>query len=158
MWKEKNGEIFFAKSETKLSTYWSVSFNQVCVIMQRMESFVNETKSLVIRQKSTSLYDLLVGGEYHPVNNSWQLWNSLLPSYPTQPSCVRQGFNAHDQTKDFLGTRIGIILSSNRNCTLFDSFIGFGTKGRETKRNISCGSYNTTLHNPVPGFGYVFVY
>ncbi len=144
--------------ETKLATFWSTSFTQLCVGM-RVE---NSVRFIPISYKANSLYDVLADGNLRPTNIPRNTWKSLYNNFSLQPNCGRQGFNVASEDKYHARVRIGIIGNNEANCHTGDSFIGFGAIdarqrtycGRRSIFN-SCG--NSIGCKEVRAVGYIFV-
>ena len=110
--------------ETKLSTYHSTPFTQICLGMKD-----NDEKGwATVELAGTSLFDLISSGTHHQTYLAVADWKSLIPSGAVlQSQCPVQGINAY---RGDTGARIGII--ATKTCGVagdYNSRIGFGTKG-----------------------------
>ena len=151
--------------ETKLATFWSTPFTQLCVGM-RVNNLV---RFIPIRYKANSLYDIVADGKFRATNIPRNTWKSLYKDSSLQLYCGRQGFNAMAEHKSHARVRIGIIGNDNKaNCHLADSFLGFGAI--DANQRIYCGRRkivnscgNSAYCRPdngdkeVQAMGYIFV-
>ncbi len=145
--------------ETKLPTFWSTSFTQLCVGM-RVE---NSVRFIPISYKANSLYDVLADGNLRPTNVPRNTWKSLYKNFSLQPNCGRQGFNVASGDKYHARVRIGIIGNNEANCYTGDSFIGFGAI--DARQRTYCGPRRSIFNScgnsfgckEVKAMGYIFV-
>ena len=150
--------------ETKLATFWSTPFTQLCVGMK----VNNSIRFIPISYNANSLYDIFADGKFRRTIFPRDTWKSLYKDSSLQKNCGRQGFNVKDDHKDFARVRIGIIGNNENSCRSSDSFIGFGAPDASQRRycgqsNIvnSCG--NSAFCGPdngdkeVRAMGYIFV-
>ena len=159
-----DGKTGLDDKETKLPTYWSTKFKQLCVGMK----VNNSVHFIPITYSSKSLYDILAGGKFHSAVVPRNAWKYLIVGSSLQPNCGRQGFNVAAGDKRHARVRIGIIGNNENGCNSGDSFIGFGAieasqRGYCGIKNIinSCG--NSAYCSPDNGnkeskaMGYIFV-
>lgn len=159
-----NGKTGLDNMETKLPTYWSTPFTQLCVGMR----VANSVQFIPIRYSANSLYDLLASGRFIATSLPYKTWKSLYRDSSLQRNCKRQGFNVAAEDQHHARVRIGIIGNQENNCHTADSFIGFGASEASRrrycgKRNIvnSCG--NSAYCSPDNGdkeiraMGYIFI-
>jgi hypothetical protein len=159
------GKTGLNNKETKLPTYWSTSFKQLCVGMK----VNNSVQFIPISYSSNSLYDILAGEKFHSTVISRNTWKSLIAGSLLQANCGRQGFNVAAEDKHHARVRIGILGNNEYRCHSADSFIGFGAieAGRRRYcylRNIvnSCGNSAHCVvgidgKKEVKAMGYIFV-
>ena len=118
--------------ETKLSTYHSTPFTQICLGMK----YYNVKGWTTLNLKGTSLFDLILSGTHHSTSLPVADWKKLIPSGALlQSQCPVQGINA---LRGDTGVRIGIV--ATRTCGVssdYNSRLGFGAKGK------SCGQDGT---------------
>lgn len=162
-----HGETGIDYEETKLATYWSTPFSQLCVGMK-----VDATLRFIsITHKARSLFDIIADGRFRPTSIPRETWKSLLVNSSLQPNCGRQGFNViGTNSESYARVRIGIIGNGENECGSVDSFIGFGGLEASTRnychgrsRGITnscgnsayCGSDNG--NREIKAMGYIFV-
>ena len=118
--------------ETKLSTYHTTSFTQICLGMKYNNAFGWTTVNL----HGDSLFDLISSNTHHGTNLTVYEWTKLIPSGTSlQSNCRVQGINV---ARGGTGVRIGII--ATKTCEVasdYNSRLGFGAKGD------SCGQDST---------------
>jgi hypothetical protein len=159
-----DGTTGLDNKETKLPTYWSTPFKQLCVGMK----VKNSVKFIPVSYSANSLYDIIAGGKFHSTAIPRNTWKSLILGSSLQATCGRQGFNAASENNDHARVRIGIIGNNQIHCLSADSFIGFGAIDTNQRRycgiqNIvnSCGnSAYCSADNgnkEVKAMGYIFV-
>ena len=128
--------------ETKLPTYWSTSFKELCVGMK----VSNDLKFVSISYPASSLYDLIADGKYRATRLGRQRWKSLISGSSLQTNCNRQGFNVlqspNTHPHPLARTRIGIIGNQENDCRTPDSFLGFGGPSASVRNNYYCGVSN----------------
>ena len=73
-YKPAGGLSGFDDQETKLPTYWSTSFKELCVGMK----VGNDLKFVSISYPASSLYDLIADGQYRGTSLGRQKWKSLI--------------------------------------------------------------------------------
>lgn len=115
-------------SETKLSTYYTTPFSQICLGMK----YNQEKGWMTLNLTSTSLFDLISKNTHHQTTIAVTEWKKLIPSgAELQPNCPKQGINAQ---RGGTGVCVGII--ATKTCGVdahYNSRLGFGAKG------TSCG-------------------
>ena len=161
-----NGKTGLDDNETKLATFWSTPFTQLCVGMK----VDNLVRFIPIRYKANSLYDVLADGKFRPTIIPRSTWKSLYNNSSLQYNCGRQGFNVAAEDKHHARVRIGIIGNNGISCRTADSFIGFGAIDASQRRycyqaNIinTCGNsaYSYCISDngdkEVRAMGYIFV-
>ena len=144
--------------ETKLPTYWSTSFNELCVGMKVDNNF----KFLSISYPGSSLYNLIADGKYRATSLGRQKWKSLINGSSMQINCNQEGFNVvgNPAYPNLARTRIGLIGNEQNHCQSPDSFLGFGCTTKVS--NVSCG--NSASYEPdngnkeITAMGYIFVH
>ena len=156
--------------ETKLPTYWSTSFKELCVGMK----VGNNLKFLSISYPAGSLYDLIADGKYRATSLGRQKWKSLISGSSLQINCNKEGFNVFGTvySSSYTRTRIGLIGNQESDCATPDSFIGIGCPGPANRHftYLNCGVSNVinTCGNSatcspdngdkeVKAMGYIFV-
>ena len=95
----------FDDVETKLPTYWTTSFKEICIGMK----FNNVARFLTIPIADQSLYNLLAGGKFIATNLTRATWKSLITNSSLQPGCNKEGFNIFDPDPDHMAARVGIV-------------------------------------------------
>ena len=128
--------------ETKLSTYWSTSFKELCVGMK----VGNDIEFLSIRYPASSLYDLIADGKYRATSLGRQKWKSLISGSSLQRNCNKEGFNVAGTYKtNWAKARIGLIGNEQNECLSPDSYLGFGGLESANRRyfpDVNCGVTN----------------
>ena len=111
--------------ETKLPTYWSTSFKDLCAGMK----VGNDLKFVSISYPASSLYDLIADGKYRATSLGRQKWKLLI------------GDSTVDKHPYILARiRIGIIGNHEDDCFTPDSYLGFG--GPSANKRNYCGTRN----------------
>ena len=155
--------------ETKLPTYWSTSFRELCVGMK----VGSDLKFVSISYRASSLYDLIADGKYRTTNLGRAKWKSLIGGSSLQTNCNKEGFNVKLTVSGYSDTmariKIGIIGNQEDDCFSPDSYLGFG--GPPANKHNYCGIGNviTTCGNSatcgpdngikeIKAMGYIFVH
>lgn len=157
----EGGGTNLAEVETKLSTYWSTPFTQLCLGMK----YKMEENWIVLGHTGSSLYDVIANGTHTPTNLTIGDWKTLLNNCKLWDNCTVQGFNSGDLTASLSAkARIGIVGDRYSPCEKNGSFksrIGFGTTGSALDMDPlnSCGNEFKSLVSSVrkKAFGYIFV-
>ena len=153
--------------ETKLSTYWSTSFKELCVGMKVGDNL----KFLSINYTASSLLDLIADGKYRATNLGRQRWKSLISGSSLQRNCNKEGFNVVGTSKSgWVRTRVGLIGNEQNDCKTPDSYLGFGGSAYHyycephwRVRNVTntCGNSATCTadkgNKEMKAMGYIFV-
>ncbi|XP_032225058.2 uncharacterized protein LOC116607446 [Nematostella vectensis] len=129
--------------ETKLSTYWSVPFDQICLGME----VGDKIKWLTLDYPSASLYDVIADGNFKNLSMSRDDWLGLIEGSQLQANCDQNGFNARR-------VRIGIIGNQENHCNSPDSFVGIGSN------HVSVSVGNTCVlgcQSNRPANGYILI-
>ena len=156
--KLDGGRTGFDSQETKLPSYWNVSFSKICLGM----NINNQIKFIVINKQANSLYSLIADGQYRSTSLGRDTWKSLIGSEASlQIGCNREGFNAKSDQQhsgeDMAKARIGILGNDEHTyCEKCDSRIGFGTGGLHDDSN-TCGNENHITGKHTKGLGYILV-
>ncbi|XP_022791158.1 uncharacterized skeletal organic matrix protein 5-like [Stylophora pistillata] len=130
------GETGFDGQESKLPTYWNVSFSKICLGMK----IGQQLRFIVINQQADSLYSLIADGQYRATSMSRSKWKELIGSQASlQHKCTKEGFNAFCSWSGNSKARIGIVSNNQNDCASCDSRIGFGTGGSPDDSN-TCGN------------------
>lgn len=151
--------------ETKLPTYWSTPFNELCI---GMKVGIN-LKFLKIPFAAHSLHSLISDGRFRPTNVSKAKWRSLISGSSLQPCCNLEGFNILNNILVIPAVRLGIIANEQDHCLSPDSFIGLGVTnyiihpncyidglGIPSSGNIgTCGADNGRVN--IKSMGYILV-
>lgn len=116
------GQTAFDNEETMLPTYWSTSFEQLCVGMKAGGS----TKFVTIDHNASSLYSLIADGKHRPTNIGREKWMSLVVDSSLQIDCNKEGFNVIGRWHKTAKFRLGIAGNEKKECDSPDSFLGFG--------------------------------
>jgi hypothetical protein len=126
----------FDDQETKLPTYWSTPFKEICLGMK----VNNELKFISIPYQASSLFSVIADGSYRPTNVGRAKWLSLVKGSGLQRHCSREGFNVRRtdlrRYPSALKARIGIIGNEQNHCISPDSYLGFG--GLTSSKRIYC--------------------
>ena len=153
--------------ETKLPTYWSTSFKELCVGMK----VGNDLKFVSISYPASSLYDLIADGKYRATRLGRQKWKSLISGSSLQRNCNKEGFNVMGTKYSAFHTRarIGLIGNEQNDCGTPDSYLGFGCPGATNRRYCGVSNVINTCGNSatqctpdngvkeVKAMGYIFV-
>lgn len=127
-WSDKQSYDFegglsaFDDQETKLPTYWSTSFNELCVGMKVANNLNFASVSLPAYY---SLYSLIADGDYRATIIGREKWKALINGSSLQYNCNKEGFNVL-ATHSQVSIRLGIMGNNQERCSTADSFIGFG--------------------------------
>jgi hypothetical protein len=79
----------FDDQETKLPTYWSTPFKEICLGMK-----VNKELNFIsIPYQASSLFSVIADGSYRSTNIGRAKWLSLVKGSGLQRYCNREGFN-----------------------------------------------------------------
>ncbi|XP_046857622.1 uncharacterized protein LOC124451035 [Xenia sp. Carnegie-2017] len=117
------GTTGFDEQETKLSTYWTTSFNEICLGMKQG----NDLRFISISYKASSLYGIIADGKYRKTSIGRSKWLSLAANADIQRNCNLEGFNVDPVKRGrFTKVRIGILGNQENDCRSPDSFFGFG--------------------------------
>ena len=146
------GITAFDGKEAQLPTYWSTSFEQLCVGMK----VGNDLKFVSINRTASSLHNLIADNKYKQIKIGREKWKSLITDSSLQRNCNKEGFNVFGFTATKV--RLGMLGNNENNCLSPDSFIGFG--GNE-KQGITCGNrarfYADNGSKVVKTMGYLLV-
>lgn len=121
-YEPNGGQTAFDDKETMLPTYWSTSFEQLCVGMKVGSS----TKFVTINFNASSLYSLIADGKYRATNIGREKWKSLIVGSSLQRNCNKEGFNVKSFWDLNASFRLGIAGNEGNDCHSPDSFLGFG--------------------------------
>ena len=110
--------------ETKLPTYWSTSFKELCIGMK----VSNDLRFLTIPYAGESLHSLIADGKFRPTKIGQKKWKSLLARASLQRRCNKEGFNSYIASDSHTSVRIGIRSNEQKECHSTDSFLGIGAK------------------------------
>nr|XP_058951037.1 uncharacterized protein LOC131778640 [Pocillopora verrucosa] len=152
------GETGFDEQESKLPTYWNISFSKICLGMKINQQF----RFIVINKLADSLHSIIADGQYRDTSLGRDEWKKLIGSDASlQHKCNKEGFNAFSGQSDHSKVRIGIISNGQNNCGKCDSLIGFGT-GSYPNDAKSCGNeaIETNSDNgrkSIKAMGYILV-
>ncbi|XP_032242320.1 uncharacterized protein LOC116620734 [Nematostella vectensis] len=139
----KAGLTGLDEHETKLSTYWSVPFEDICIGMK----VGDDLRWLNLHYPSESLYDVIADGTFKNLSMPKADWLGLIADSELQKNCGRNGFNN-------MKVRIGIIGNGEDDCRTPDSELGFGTKESGYRVGNTC---QQTCQKRFTAFGYIFV-
>ena len=126
-WKNKEsfnieaGQTGFDLEETKLPTFWSTLFNEVCIGMK----VGNDVNFLPFKYPASSLYSLFANGKYRYTNITREGWKLLLAGSSLQTGCRRQGFNVDNI--GHVDVRLGYTGNEQDDCGSTDSYMGIGS-------------------------------
>ena len=140
LFSEISGATGFDHEETKMPSYWSNNFTQICLGMR----VGDVTEWLVINTQASSLHWLIANNNYKPTSLGRDKWKSLIDESSLQLECNKEGFNVKSPTtRDHSAlTRIGIISNNEEDCNSCNSRIGIGSGGTRggMDGNNSCGN------------------
>lgn len=115
----------FDDQETKLPSYWSTPFKELCVGMK----VGADLNFISINYTADSLYSLFADGRYRATVLGREKWMSLINNSSLQSKCNQEGFNIGlSSWVHHTRTRLGIIGNEQSHCDTPDSFLGFGGK------------------------------
>ena len=106
--------------EYKGSTYWTTSFNEICVAMK----YHGKLRAFSFSCPASSLYDLIADGKYRQTQTDRSQWKQLIHGSSLQRNCNKEGFNV--KSSIYARVRFGILGNQENNCFSPDSFIGLG--------------------------------
>ena len=122
--------------------------------------FDEQLRFIVINKQADSLYSLIADGKHRRTSLGREAWKTLLGDHASlQLNCNQEGFNT-ECSNDFTSARIGIVTNNEEPCNSYNSWLGFGTKGRIYNIN-TCG--NVAMHaadngdKDIKAMGYVLV-
>ena len=135
------GKTGFDDQETKMLTYWSTAFNNICLGMKLGDT----TNWIKLNYTAASLHSVIADGVYKPTSIGRNTWKSLLDNSSLQTECNIEGFNSHMSAIKVPGpavVRIGIITDNMAsNCYYCNSRIGFGGGGDKLGMEVNpCGN------------------
>ena len=135
LFSEISGATGFDHEETKMPSYWSNNFTQICLGMR----VGDVTEWLVINRQASSLHSLIANNNYKPTSLGRDKWKSLIDESSLQLECNMEGFNTKSPTAsdDSAFTRIGIISNNEEHCNSCNSRIGFGSGGTNNSRMVT---------------------
>ena len=135
LWENKEsfnieaGQTALDFEETKLPTFWSTSFKELCIGMK----VGNDLNFLSFSYPANSLYTLFADSIYRSTNITRGEWKSLLAGSSLQTGCRKQGFNV--DSSHFVDVRLGYIGNEQNHCLSTDSYIGIGSN---SEKNTWC--------------------
>eukprot|EP00794_Sanderia_malayensis_P000327 gene327-959_t len=152
--------------EAKFSAFNTMNINAVCLGFQ-VSSHINW---LPIFIQAPSLLDVFKDGTYQATSYGRNQWKGLIADSSLQLDCNREGFNVKNDNGDIFA-RIGIIGNNGLNdagdCSLPNSYIGFGTKLQHSNTcttkldGVACG--NLAMCQPdngvkaISAIGYLYI-
>ena len=140
LFSEISGATGFDHEETKMPSYWSNNFTQICLGMR----VGDVTEWLTIDRQASSLHSLIADNNHKPTSLGRDKWKSLIDESSLQLECNKEGFNVKSPTtRDHSAlTRIGIISNNEEDCNSCNSRIGIGSGGTRggMHGNNSCGN------------------
>lgn len=114
------GSTGFDFEETKLPTYWTISFTKICLGMK----IEQQNRFIVINQTANSLYSIIADDQYRASTLGRDAWKTLAGADASlEPYCDKEGFNVDCSMK----ARIGIMGNDGYICTQCGSYVAFGT-------------------------------
>ncbi|CAB3996457.1 Hypothetical predicted protein [Paramuricea clavata] len=147
LWENKEsfnieaGQTALDLEETKLPTFWSTSFKELCIGMK----VGNDLNFLSFSYPASSLYTLFADRIYRSTNITRGEWKSLLAGSSLQTGCRKQGFNVDSH---FVDVRLGYIGNEQNDCLSTDSYIGIGSN---SGKNTWCHSQRSKTHVNIAG-------
>ena len=134
------GKTGFDDQETKMPTYWSTAFNNICLGMK----LKGKTNWIKLNHSAESLHSVIADGVYKPTSVGRNTWKSLLDNSSLQTQCDLEGFNSNASAINVPNpavVRIGIIADNNHNCLNCNSRIGVGGGGDRGGQEVNpCGN------------------
>ena len=109
------GKTGFDDQETKMPTYWSTAFNNICLGMKLGDT----TNWIKLNYTAESLHSVIADGVYKPTSVGRNTWKSLVDDSSLQTGCQIEGFNSHagvTVAPRMVVVRIGIIAEDEKNC------------------------------------------
>ena len=121
------------------------------------------TKWIEIQHNASSLFNVIVNGNFKATNVERETWQSLISgSYALlQPHCNKKGFNIQNANENRAEShvRIGMVANNEKNCDTCDSFTGFGASF--DRSSITCGRFLWKKwqwwDEQIAAFGYILV-
>ena len=142
-YKTHPGRFGFDDVQTKMPSFWSNSFNEICIGMK----VGADLRFLTIPYAAESLRSLFDDGEFRATNVGREKWKSLIANSSLQSACYKEGFNIYVPNTEHTIARIGIVGDEGVSCNATDSFIGLG--GRNNIVSPNCYAEDSTF--PVSG-------
>ncbi|EDO36634.1 predicted protein [Nematostella vectensis] len=139
------GKTGLDKNETKLSFYWSHSFQEVCLGLRVGE----DLRWLNLKYSRSSLYDVISMTSRTPTTAGRDAWLRLMANSSFQDNCNLEGFNNRR-------VRIGIRGNNENECASPDSYIGIGYSDAVYTGNFCGNSCNNGVKNTA-AFGYIMI-
>ena len=116
----EGGKTGFDSEETKLATYSSSPFNQVCFGTR----FENQDTFFVTNKTADSIFSVIAGNVLHPTSVGRNTLRKLFGNKGSlEPYCTTEGFNPVCFP---ILVRIGILFNDFSPCTQCGSWIAFG--------------------------------
>ena len=157
----------FDDQESKLPTYWSTPFEEICLGMK----VKNQLNFISISYKASSLFSVLADGSYRSTSIGRAKWLSLIKDSGLQHNCNREGFNVRrislDRYPNAFSVRIGIVGNEQNDCFSPDSYVGFGSIPSWKRSHCSMPRAANTCGNSaycriggnkeIHAMGYIFV-
>ncbi|XP_031557830.1 uncharacterized protein LOC116294375 [Actinia tenebrosa] len=153
LWSDKKaynlsaGKTGFDNHETKMSSYWAMPFQSLCVGVK----VGNNLNWALIPYPASSLYDVIADGSRRTFTIGRNKWLSLIGGSSLQPYCNIEGFN------NVLAVRIGIRSNNENNCNSPDSAIGFGLPWSGLTCGNRCRISCSKGDKDVVAFGYILI-
>ncbi|CAB3977854.1 Hypothetical predicted protein [Paramuricea clavata] len=151
--------------QTKLASYWSIPFNNICLGMK-----VNgATKWIALNYTANSLHSVIEDGTFKRTTAGNEAWKSLIDGPSLQDNCNEEGFNIQgsyhfgEQYSWHMNIRIGVVANEQNDCYSCDSCIGFGTSitgCEDDVRKTTCGNMavcNQLDNKNTAAFGYILI-
>ncbi|RMX47457.1 hypothetical protein pdam_00002147 [Pocillopora damicornis] len=136
LFSEISGATGFDHEETKMPSYWSNNFTQICLGMR----VGDVTEWLTIDRQASSLHSLIADNNHKPTSLGRDKWKSLIDESSLQLECNKEGFNVKSPTtrNHSALTRIGIISNNEEDCNSCNSRIGIGSGGTRGGMDVPC--------------------
>ncbi|CAB4000044.1 Hypothetical predicted protein [Paramuricea clavata] len=122
-----HGRFGFDDVETKMPSYWSASFKEICIGMK----VGNDLRFVMIPYAGESLRDLIAEDKFLATNVGREKWKSLIMNSSLQSNCYKEGFNIYDSDIELVIARIGIVGDEQA------SFIELDIKELENEEKMS---------------------
>ena len=84
----------------------------------------NDLNFVNVSYSASSLYSLIADGKYQETNIGRKIWKSLITGSSLQNNCNQEGFNT--KSDNAFRLRMGILGNDGNDCSVVDSFLGFG--------------------------------
>ncbi|XP_032243228.2 uncharacterized protein LOC116621519 isoform X2 [Nematostella vectensis] len=141
------------ETETRLGTFRSLIFQQICLGMKTPDSSSIRWISYHLSSGANLFETMITPHAYVDFASSRpEDWEKLIPSATIKTMETKDGINVVPDGDNGAKARIGIV---GKGAQGWDSYIGFGTVGTSANPTLSCGNVDGSKHTPA--FGYILV-